>query len=147
MNDLAPLTEPEVKALVVDWYKKLDVHAAMVDLLPMLVDKDLEMQFPEITVRDLAGFEGWYQGVIRIFFDEIHDLKQLNITISRDWADVMLVVNWQAHRWKPPAAHRERLNFDAAQRWVVKRAPATGRPVIVTYIVDSLTPLEGSAKL
>ena len=147
MNNLIPLTAPEVKALVVDWYKKLDAHAPMVELLPMLADQDLEMRFPEGTVRGHAGFESWYEGVIRIFFDEVHELKQVEITIAREQADVRLVVNWQAHRWKPPAPKSEWLAFDAAQQWVVKRLPNSNRPVVVTYIVEGLTPVPGSASL
>jgi len=37
--------------------------------------------------------------------------------------------------------------FDAAQTWIIKRSSETGKPVIVTYIVDGLTPMEGSAEL
>ena len=31
-----PLKEPEIKAFATEWYRKLDVHAPMVELLPML---------------------------------------------------------------------------------------------------------------
>lgn len=149
MGQNAPLNESEVKKLVVDWYKGLDVHIPMVKLLPMLADAELEMQFPEATVRGHTGFEGWYQGVMRIFFDEIHTMKELNITLSADrtQADISLVVYWEASRWQPPAAKSERLMMDAAQRWVVRRSAESGKPVIVTYIVDELRPKEGSAPL
>jgi len=149
MGDLAPLSKTEVEKLVRDWYLKLDVHAPMVEVLPMLADEGLEMQFPEATLHGHAGFEGWFQGVIRIFFDEVHTMKELDITLSEDktQADIKLVVYWEASRWYPPAAKSERLMFDAAQTWIIKRSPETGKPVIVTYIVDGLTPMEGSAEL
>jgi hypothetical protein len=149
MSNLATLSKEEVEQLVKDWYKKLDVHAPMVEILPMLADRDLEMQFPEATLRGHAEFEGWYQGVIRIFFDEVHTLKELNIEISEDkaQANVKLVVYWEASRWNPPAARSDRLMFDAYQTWIVKRSPETGKAVIVTYIVDKLDPMEGSAPL
>ena len=107
------------------------------------------MRFPEATLRGHAEFEGWYQGVIRIFFDEVHTLKKLNITLSEDktQADIKLVVYWEASRWKPPAAKSERLMFDAYQTWVVKRLSGTGKPAVVTYIVDKLEAMEGSAEL
>lgn len=149
MGNLAPLKQAEVEQLVRDWYLKLDVHAPMIKLLPMLADEDLEMQFPETTLHGHAEFEGWYQGVIRIFFDEVHTMKELKVTLSADKkrADIKLVVYWEASRWNPPAAKSERLMFDAAQTWVVKRSPKTGKAVVVTYIVDDLTPKEGSAEL
>lgn len=147
MSNSTPLTEAEIKELATTWYKKLDVHAPMVELLPLLTDQELEMVFPEATVYGHAGFEGWYQRVIRIFFDEVHTLKQVTPTISGDKADVQVVVQWEASVWNPPAAASARIKLDAYQRWVVKRSPETGKPVIVRYIVDSLKYHEGSAKL
>ena len=45
-----PLLESEVSDLVKIWYQKLDVHAPLLDFLPMLGDDNsLEMTFPEAT--------------------------------------------------------------------------------------------------
>jgi hypothetical protein len=149
MANAAPLTKSEVEQMVGDWYRALDVHKPMVDVLPYVSDGELEMVFPEGTLRSLAEFEGWFQGVIRIFFDEVHTMQQLNVTIPADGqrADVKLVVRWEASRWKPPAAKSERLIMDAYQTWVVKRSPTSGKPVITRYVVDELKPLPGSAPL
>jgi hypothetical protein len=149
MANAAPLTKSEVESMVVDWYRALDVHKPMVDVLPYVSEGELEMVFPEATLRSLAEFEGWFQGVIRIFFDEVHTMQQLNVTIPPDGqrADVKLVVRWEASRWKPPAAKSERLIMDAYQTWVVKRSPTSGKPVITRYVVDELKPLPGSAPL
>lgn len=149
MTNVAPLTKSEVEHMVVDWYRALDVHKPMVEVLPYVSDGELEMVFPEATLRSLAEFEGWFQGVIRIFFDEVHTMQQLNVTIPADGqrADVKLVVRWEASRWKPPAAKSERLIMDAYQTWVVKRSPTSGKPVITRYVVDELKPLPGSAPL
>jgi hypothetical protein len=147
MGNLPPLTESDVQQLAKDWYLKLDVHAPMVEILPMLADEGLEMRFPEATVCGHAGFEGWYQRVIRIFFDEVHELKKCGVKVSGDQAEVDIVVKWEASVWNPPAAKSERIMLDAYQTWVVKRSPETQKPVVVTYIVDSLDYYEGSAKL
>ncbi len=148
MSNIAPLTEDEVKKLVDDWYIRLDMHAPMVEILPMIAAEELEMRLPEVTLHGQAGFEtGWYQRVIRTFFDEVHEMKELNINILEDRADVKLVVKWQASRWNAPAAKSERIIMDAAQAWVVKRSPETHKPIIVTYIVDSVDYYEGSARL
>lgn len=147
MNKLAPLTESQVKQLVDDWYLKLDVHATVEEFLPLLADENLEMQFPEGTLHGQDAFKTWYDGVIHTFFDEVHTMQALDITTASDHANVQLVVRWEASRWHAPAPKSERLAFDAAQTWVVKRSPETQKPVIVTYIVDSLTPLDGFPNL
>jgi hypothetical protein len=141
------LTDAEVRALVKDWYLKLDVHAPEVELLPMLLDNGLEMTFPEATLHGWAQFEGWYQTVARIFFDEVHELKEVKVIMAGDMAKVDVIVNWQARRWKPPAAKSEWLGFDAIQYWEVKRSPLTGKAVISNYVVKELRPMKGSAAL
>ena len=143
----SPLTADEISAFAADWYRKLDVHAPMIELLPMLADDDLEMKFPEATLKGQAQFESWYQGVIRIFFDEVHNVKEVTSEIDGEQANVKVVVGWEASVWKPPAANSERIVLDAYQTWIVKRCGATGKPVIATYTVDELKYAEGSAKL
>ena len=56
MGTLEPLTQADVQQLADVWYKKLDVHAPTEELLPMLADAELEMRFPEGTMRGHAGF-------------------------------------------------------------------------------------------
>jgi hypothetical protein len=144
-----PLTNQEVSAMVNDWYQKLDVHAPMVDILPLVSDGELRMVFPEATLTSLADFESWYQRVIRIFFDEVHTMKELNVEVSADGtkADIKLIVYWEASVWNPPDRFSKRLMMDAYQTWVVKRSPSSGKPVVVSYVVDKLDPKPGSAPL
>ena len=147
MSNTAPLTKDEIQEMAVAWYRKLDVHAPMVEILPMLADDGLEMVFPESTVYGWAGFEGWYQRVIRIFFDEVHTVKKAEPVINGDEADVNVVVQWEASVWNPPAAYSARIKCDAYQRWKVRRSPVTGKAVVTQYIVDSIEYHEGSARL
>lgn len=143
----APLTAQEIRELAEVWYRKLDVHAPMVEVLPMLSEGGLEMRFPEATLTTMAEFEGWYQRVIRIFFDEVHKVKEVTAEISGDTAKVHVIVEWQASVWNPPAANSARIKLDADQSWVVKRSPVTGKPVISVYTVNGLNYHEGSAQL
>jgi len=144
----SPLSEAEIEALAQEWYRKLDVHAPMVELLPLLADEGLEMVFPEATVLGHAGFEGWYQTVIRVFFDEKHTVKTVRLLPSEPGkaAQVHVVVHWEASVWKPPAAFSDRLAMDADQNWEVER-DAQGRAVITRYVVNGMTYDEGSARL
>ncbi|MBE9461773.1 hypothetical protein ACFP1I_31135 [Dyadobacter subterraneus] len=139
------LTEESIKELATEWYKKLDVHVPMVEVLPHLADKELEMVFPEATVYGYAGFEGWFQRVIRIFFDEVHTVKVVEPVINGDTATVKVVVQWEASVWNAPEAYSKRIKCDAFQTWEVK---ALGDKAIITkYIVDGLEYHEGSATL
>ncbi|MDP9313447.1 MAG: hypothetical protein M3R24_21625 [Chloroflexota bacterium] len=147
MDDSATLTQSEVRELVDQWYRKLDVHAPVEELLPLLANDGLEMRFPEATLRGQAEFVRWYEGVTRRFFDEVHELKEVNIATGADRAAVQLIVNWQAHIWNPPAPRSQWLGFDAAQRWEVARSPETQQPIIISYVVDALTAMDGSAAL
>jgi len=140
----APLTEAEIRQFAEDWYRKLDVHVPLVELLPLLADDGLEMVFPEATEKGHAGFEHWYERVIRIFFDEVHTVKEVN---GSDPSNVKVVVNWQAKVWNPPDAKSKWLGFDAYQTWIVRRSATTGKPELVKYVVDSLAAMEGSASL
>ncbi|MBK8026165.1 MAG: hypothetical protein IPK19_33460 [Chloroflexi bacterium] len=149
MTQLAPLTKQEIEAMVIDWYQGLDVHRAQVDMIKYIHSTELEMVFPEATLRTQAEFELWFQGVIRIFFDEVHTMQSLDIQVSEDGskADVKLVVRWEASRWKAPAANSERLRFDAYQTWIIKRCPKSLAPAITLYVVDELRQLEGGVPL
>ncbi|HAO31535.1 MAG TPA: nuclear transport factor 2 family protein [Candidatus Competibacter sp.] len=141
-----PFRREEIVAFVADWYHQLDVHAPA-DHLVALVDERVEMQFPEGTVRGAEQFRAWYEGVIRLFFDELHTVTRVGI----DWQDgrclLDVVVNWQARRWRPPAPRSEWIGFDAYQRWEMTVSPNDGRPVVSRYIVDELRPMPGSPPL
>jgi hypothetical protein len=137
----------EVQALAAAWYRKLDVHAPLVEVLPLLADEGLEMVFPEATLHGVAAFEGWYGGVIRIFFDEVHTLKKVESWPDEDGVTVKVVVHWEASRWNPPAAKSDRIKLDAYQTWRVVRSPITGKAVITRYTVDELVYDADSARL
>jgi len=141
------LTAQAIRKMAIEWYRKLDVHAPMVEILPMLADKGLKMKFPEATLSGHAGFEGWYQGVMRIFFDEAHKVKSVTSVIRGNRAKAKIVVRWEASRWRPPAARSERIVCDAYQTWEVRLSRKTGKPEVATYIVDRLKFAKGSARL
>ncbi len=136
----------EIEAFVADWYRKLDIHAPAEELISMVADQ-VEMQFPDGTVRGVEEFRAWYEGVIRLFFDELHTVTRVGIVWRDDRYRLDVVVNWQARRWNPPAPRSEWIGFDAYQRWEMIASPASGRPVVVRYIVDELRAMPGSPPL
>ena len=139
-------TEADIRTMVADWYRVLDQHRDLSDVLTYLVDDGLEMRFPETTARGHAGFTDWYKAVTNRFFDEVHTLTLVDITaLSADRAELKVIVNWQARIWNPPAPKSVWLGFDADQTWEVVPGPAG--PRIKTYIVNALNPMPGSAEL
>jgi len=140
-------TAAEAEQLAAEWYRKLDVHAPLVEVLPLLAENGLEMQFPEATLRGIAAFEGWYEGVIRIFFDEVHTVKSVQTEPAEDGALVKVVVHWEASRWNAPSANSDRIKLDAYQTWLVTRSQSTGKTVISRYTVDELVYDDDSARL
>ena len=142
----APLTRAEIETFVSDWYRKLDEHVPAVEIVPMVAD-DVELQLPEGVLHGLQAFRGWYEGVITLFFDEVHTVRRVEVQWVDGRAQVAVVVNWQARRWRPPAPRSEWIGFDAYQRWEMIRSPSTGWPVIARYIVDELRAMPGSKPL
>jgi hypothetical protein len=140
-------TAAEVQKLAAQWYRNLDVHAPVEQLLPLLADGDLEMQFPEATLRGTLEFESWYDRVINIFFDEVHTLKNVEIDSAKEGVLVKVVVRWEASTWNPPEPKSRRIKLDAYQTWRVTRSPSTGKPVISRYTVDELVYDKDSARL
>ena len=143
MADLAPLDEAEVRKFVADWYHALDVHVPPEDALAMTAEEGLEFHIPEGVFRGREGFSEIYHNWTHTFFDEIHTLKDVQVSLNGAQADLKVVVNWQGRVWNPPAAKSEDLNFDAYQTWVVVRSPQTNKAVIKSYIVDELKAISG----
>jgi hypothetical protein len=146
MPDAAPLTEDEVRRFVKDWYDLLDVHAPEADILPLMAD-DVVFRFPEVTTHGKPPFGTWYDRIVHTFFDEVHTLKNVGVTLTDEGADVDVLVNWQASVWRAPIRNSERIKFDAGQTWKVRRSPDTGNVQLLLYSVDSFVPMEGSANL
>ena len=147
MPKSAEMTEAEVRELLSIWYKKLDDHAPFEDIEPCWGTKGLRMVLPEATLTDLSEIRKWYQGVINIFFDEVHTLKSVTTRPKGDRTEVKIIVKWEASRWTPPAPRSERIVADAYQTLEVMRSHHTGKVVILSYVVDSLDYYEGSARL
>jgi hypothetical protein len=142
-----PLSRAEIEAFAAIWYRKLDVHAPAEELVSLVAEQGLEMQFPEGSMSGVEAFRRWYEGVIRIFFDEVHTVTRVSPSWQAGPVQVEVVVNWQARRWRPPAARSEWIGFDAYQQWEMIRSPASGQPVILRYVVKELRSMAGSKPL
>jgi hypothetical protein len=142
---IEPLTDKSVRTFAEEWYRALDRHDALEDVLPYLIDDGLEMVFPETTSRGHAGFADWYKAVTNRFFDEEHTVTAVIPKNGGAETQVQVNVNWQAKIWNPPAAKSEWLGFDADQTWIV--VATEDGPKIKKYVVNELAPMPGSASL
>lgn len=134
-----------VKKLVFEWFKKLTDHAPLEELKEMLYLEDLTMKFPEATLENEKDFENWYKDVSQTFFDQVHELKMLDMVLNADTAEVKLIVNWQARTWDPPAGYSQWTGFYAHQSWKIVKDGSKLK--IKEYIVESLEDMEGPLKI
>jgi hypothetical protein len=135
------------EALAKNWYAALDTHEPTRTLVDMLDPTDLKMVFPEATLSGVEGFIGWYEGVIRIFFDEVHKIESVKLGAEKNGrTEVKVAVHWEASRWNAPAAKSDRIMLTAFQTWEVTFSE-TGDAKVAKYTVDGLEYLPGSAKL
>jgi hypothetical protein len=146
------VTKSEVRQFIEQWFAKLDAHAPLEEVLPLVADQELEMRLPEnkdkgTVAKGHKDFVPWYENAINTYFDEVHTIHALKIMPSQDSAKVEMVLQWRPAVWKAPEAKRKQLGFFAAQTWELKRSPTTQKLCIVTYNVDYFIPVEGSDDL
>lgn len=142
MDKTDALTIWEVQELIYTWFRKLTTKAPLEEMLSMLSSDELEMKFPERTLRNRTDFKEWYHDVTHLFFDQVHEIKMLTIDTVGNGASINLIVNWQARTWKAPAGFSEWQGFYIRQRWVVKKDRKTSNPVIAVYEVGELDPMD-----
>lgn len=117
-----PLNIEDIKRFAAAWYQALDRHAPAEECYRLLADEGLRMQFPDGDLRDFSSFQQWYERVTGLYFDETHEVQEVEVTLEGDEAEVRIVVGWQASWFEPPAAKSRRLSLDATQRWRVRRS-------------------------
>ena len=124
--------ENEVISFVYQVYAMYDRHVPVERFLPLLASKNLEMRFPETTLRSHADFKKWYAGIGRDIASNTHTIESVQVTIpggGRYQADIVGV--WQAETRKG-----EYLVFKFRQRWRLVDGPGR-QPIIQTYLVEA----------
>lgn len=138
-----------LKQFAIAWYLGLDVHAPGPELHRFLASEDLEMAFPEKTMRSYDDFDEWLAVIYRTFFDENHNVHSVDVTAETDTtADLDVVVAWQASWFTPPDAKSKRTSMNAIQRWTVRVSDKNGYGLeILKYAVDRFDYAPGFAQL
>lgn len=131
--------EDNIKQFAEAWFYALDIHASTEACEVFLAGDDLKMIFPEQTLHGLNDFRAWYAGgtysdgssapgVMNIFFDEIHTLQSVAVSVDGDVATADVVVGWQASWFTPPAAKSKRTSMDATQQWLFRECSKDKNP-------------------
>jgi SnoaL-like domain len=139
------LTEENIREFAKNWVAALDGHADFAEIRSYVVDKGLEMTFPEGVFREIDGLSKWYDNAINLFFDEQHTVIEAAPTISGDSATVRVKLNWKSRAWKPPAAKSTWLDLVIDQVWEL--VAGERGPLIKTYTVGQIVPMVGSGSL
>jgi hypothetical protein len=139
--------DDNIKQFAEAWFYALDIHASTEACEHFLAGDELKMIFPEQTLHGIGDFRAWYAGgtysdgstapgVMNIFFDEIHTLQSVAVTMSGDTAVADVVVGWQASWFTPPAAKSKRTSMDATQQWHLRACSKDKNPYgleIISY--------------
>lgn len=132
------MDKPAILKFVRQWFSLLNDHGPVESFLAMLAPDGFVLQFPEATLSGEEAFRAWYQKVTNKYFDQSHDVKQLQIDPGKDSIEITLLVNWRARTWEAPAAYSTCLDFDVIQSWRIKILPRDHQPVIKHYKVVEL---------
>jgi hypothetical protein len=147
MSDLAPLTIVEVRDLVAEFYRKVDIHAPAGEFISILAEDGLKMALAHGEISNFDDFKAWYDPLIESFFDGIHKIYDVELlSTSNTEAKAKVVLVWDAKVWIPPAARSDRISILTYTTWTVRRSPKTQKPVMAAYLVDDLKYLEGTVQ-
>jgi hypothetical protein len=123
-----------------EWFDELSQRAPAPALLARVRDEDLEMVFPERTLRSHDDFAAWYRDVGELYSDQTHVIERLVDHDHGDHVDVEVTVVWAA----VDRADGRPFAFRVNQEWTLNRDP-DGRLRIRRYRVLDATPAETAA--
>jgi hypothetical protein len=109
-----------------------DRHVPVERFLPLLASKNMEMRFPETTLRSHADFKKWYAGIGRDIASNTHALESVKMSVLGSGRyQVEIVGLWQAESKKG-----EYVVFKFRQLWTLVDGPGK-QPLIQTYLVEA----------
>jgi hypothetical protein len=134
-----------VTRLIDTWFRRLTDKAPVAEMLTLLDPDSLTMVFPEGSFSGEDGFRTWYAAVTARYFDQVHELRVLDVELHGERGDVDLTVDWQARIWQPPDPYSGWTGGHATQHWTVRRR--NGAAVITDYRVIAIHELTGPRRL
>lgn len=124
--------ENEIISFVYQVYAMYDRHVPVERFLPFLASKNLEMRFPETTLRSHADFKHWYAGIGKSIASNTHTLESVKVSVlggGRYQADIVGV-------WQAASKEGNYVVFKFRQQWTLVDGPGK-QPLIQTYLVEA----------
>jgi hypothetical protein len=144
MDANEPLTEEEVRQLILTFWKLDEEKAHLVDLMEVTAP-DLEISMGEFAWHGYRGLEDHQMGSKAQYFDEHFEPRSISVEVSGTEATVKSEVQWSARHWTFSAARSEEIRAIYSHTWKVRRSPETGKPVVVLNHGDHMRYVEGYA--
>lgn len=132
------LNKIEIIKFVLEWFNLINNHEPIEKLIDKLDANGFELKFPEKTITNIDEFQNWYNTVTNKYFDQVHNVKNIDIEISEEKTDIILTLNWEARSWEPQSPYSNYLNCDVVQSWVLVKDYKKNKPAIKKYIVNYL---------
>jgi hypothetical protein len=124
--------ENEIIRFVYQVYAMYDRHVPVERFLPLLAVRNLEMRFPEGSLRSHADFKRWYANIGQTIANNTHTLESVKVSVlggGRYQAEIVGL--WQAESKKG-----EYIVFKFRQQWTL--VDGTGnQPLIQAYLVEA----------
>lgn len=136
-----PLSEENVRNLILDWYHATNEHLPGAELELMLAD-NVRMSYPNRpeVIEGIPAFREWYADVLVKYFDETHVVESWDIAIEDDTAVAVVVVRWETRSWTPGSRASEYAAYLSRQRFRIARSPVDGRVQIHEKHVETFHP-------
>lgn len=132
------LTENMVRNLILTWYSSTNEHRP-VEEFESLLSEDVEMRYPNkkepFTGR--TAFREWYADVLKIYFDETHEVESWDIKLDGKRAVAVVIVRWEARSWPVGSARSKYEASLSRQRFEIERSSANGRVYIQKKIAET----------
>jgi hypothetical protein len=119
-----------------EWFDLLSAHAPVEKLLTLVSDGDLEMVFPERTLRSHDDIRDWYKGIGETYSNQVHVVEKIDSTPVGDGQDLAVTVIWKAVQ----IADGSQVAVRAQQSWHVATS-GSGQPIITKYRVETMVDL------
>lgn len=139
-----PVTRDEAIGLIHQWGKLHDEHAGLARFMYMLDEHDLVLKFRDQVWQGYEGFEQ-HQQLKSQFFDESHIYDEGAFEVEED-AEATRVgskMQWTARMRPDGSPYSQQLKVDIVHRWVMRRCPRRGTPVIQHHEVESFDYVPG----
>lgn len=138
------LNKIEIFEFILEWFSLINNHEPVRKLTDKLNADDFELKFPEKTITNTEEFCDWYNTVTNKYFDQVHNVKNIDIEISEEKADIILMLNWEARSWEPTNPYSCYTNCEIIQSWILVKDPSKNKPAIKKYIVNYLKEQKGA---